>query len=71
MDSMGTYGKGNVPKRGEGTSKHVIKDCEIKLHKYILEHNLKQDHNIQEECHHITSNQNDNYLKTKKASQFH
>ena len=53
VDNTGSYKKGNAPKMGDGTFRHVILDYDLKLHKSSLEHKLRTDHNISVEYHHV------------------
>lgn len=67
VDNTGSYRKGNAPKMGDGTFRHVISDYDLKLHKYSLEHKLKTDHNITVEYHHVKAHQDTTPVKDTKG----
>ena len=67
VDNIGSYRKGNAPKMGDGTFRHMISDYNLKLHKSSLEHKLRTDHNIIVEYHHVKAYQDTAPLKDTKG----
>ena len=69
VDNTGKYRKGNAPKMGDGTFRHIISDYDLKPHKSSLEHKLKTDHNIVVEYHHVKSHHDTKPLKVTKGKE--
>ena len=67
VDNTGSYKKGNAPRMGDGTFRHVISDYDLKLHKSSLEHKLHTDHNISVEYHHVKAHQDTTPLRNNKG----
>ena len=67
VDNTRSYRKGNAPKMGDETFRHVISDYDLKLHKSSLEHKLRMDHNITVEYHHMKAHQDTTPLKDTKG----
>ena len=67
VDNTGSYKKGNAPKMGDGTFRHVISDYDLKLHKSSLEYKLQNDHNIEVVYHHVKAHQDSTPLKNKQG----